>query len=108
MSGLIIQSQRHHPRRPRAGMSFVYVVVMFILLIGFVAFAVDLGRMRLARAQLSTATDASARAGAWQLPKHVDPKDRDAIVRQAAIDCAGKNTCLGTAIAVNSSNDIEL
>src|SRR3954453_18283413 len=56
------------PYQRRRGLSMLYVVVMLTALIGFVSMAVDVGRVRLARTQLQTATDASARAAADSLP----------------------------------------
>ena len=87
----------------RQGLSFLYVVVMMILLIAFVAFAVDVGRMRLARAQLQTAADAAARAGASALPypESADPFNR-------AVEIAALNKCLSDPIALDKVKDIEL
>src|SRR3954452_17184145 len=52
----------------RSGISMVLVVIMLVMLVGFVSLAVDIGRVRLARAELQTAADAGARSGAWSLP----------------------------------------
>jgi Flp pilus assembly protein TadG len=66
---------RYSPR-DRRGISLVLVGFALIVLVGFVSLAVDVGRLRLANAQLQTASDAAARAGAWSLP--YNPKVTDA------------------------------
>src|SRR4051812_45254210 len=52
----------------RRGFSIVYIPVILLLLIAFVAMAVDTGRIRLAKAQLQGASDAAALAGASGVP----------------------------------------
>jgi hypothetical protein len=63
-------ARRRHPRRPhpRRGLSIIYVGVFLLVLIGVVSLAVDVGRVRLARAQVQNATDAAAHAAARSLP----------------------------------------
>jgi hypothetical protein len=53
-------------------MAILYIGAILLLLIGFVSLAVDIGRVRLARAQVQTAADAAARAGAVSLPFNVN------------------------------------
>jgi hypothetical protein len=93
-------------QRQRRGLSILYVVVMMFLLIGFVAFAVDLGRMRLARSQLQTAADASARAGASGLPFIVKGNANPPFDRAKL--CAEKNICLSDAVSLNATADVQL
>ena len=50
--------------RARRGLSIIFVVIALVVLIGFVSLAVDVGRVRLAKAELQTAADAAALAGA--------------------------------------------
>src|SRR6188472_4275729 len=52
----------------RSGFSIIYIPLILLLLVAFVAMAVDTGRIRLAKAQLQGAADASARAGVSGLP----------------------------------------
>jgi hypothetical protein len=52
----------------RRGVSILFVIIFLVVLIAFVSLAVDIGRVRLARAELQTAADAAARAGARSLP----------------------------------------
>ncbi len=103
MNGIMMMLRQN--QRQRQGLSFLYVVVMMFLLIGFVAFAVDLGRMRLARSQLQTAADASARAGASGLPSIV--KNNANLPFDRAEYCAGLNKCLADAVALNPTADVE-
>src|SRR5437016_3039895 len=91
MSGAI----RDRRPRTRAGLSIIYVLILLVVLIAFVGFAVDVGRIRLARSQLQTAADAAARAGAAGLPA-------DKTIAYAT-DFAGKNQCLGAAVALDPS-----
>jgi Flp pilus assembly protein TadG len=53
----------------RRGVTLVLMAFMLTALIGSAAFAVDFGRMFMYRAQLHTASDAAALAGAWQILK---------------------------------------
>ncbi len=48
-------------RRPRRGVTLIYVTVMMSVLLGMAVYAVDVGRMRLAKADLQDASDAAAR-----------------------------------------------
>ena len=52
----------------RSGLSIIYVIILLVVLIAFVGFAVDVGRIRLVRSQLQTAAEAAARGtrtGSW-------------------------------------------
>jgi Flp pilus assembly protein TadG len=77
----------------RRGISIVLVGVVLIALIGFVSLAIDIGRVRLASAQLQAAADASARAGAWSLP--VGSQD----VIDETVYAASSNPCIDSATA---------
>lgn len=69
------QSQR------RRGATLVLICILMVVLIGMVAFAVDVGRMYLVRSQLQTAVDSGALAAALQLKE--DNDDVDAAVMAA-------------------------
>jgi hypothetical protein len=68
----------------------------------FVSIGVDMGRVRVSKNQLQTATDAAAFAGAMALPSadHTDATDR-------AVTVAGENFVDGTAVALQPANDIQ-
>jgi Flp pilus assembly protein TadG len=50
-------------RRQRRGTTLVLICLLMTLIVGMVAFAVDIGRMYLVRSQLQTAVDSGALAG---------------------------------------------
>src|SRR5262245_42275495 len=52
----------------RRGHSIIYFAFVLIAAFGIVSLAVDLGRVRVSRVQLSTAADAAAIAGVQKLP----------------------------------------
>jgi hypothetical protein len=87
--------------KQRRGFSIVYAGVAMIALFGLVSLAVDLGRVRMVHAQMQAATDASAFAGAIELPT----ADFTGI-EQAAIDVAAANHADQASVVVTSS-DIE-
>lgn len=65
----------------RRGVTLVLTAFMVTVLIGAAAFAVDFGRMYMYRSQLSSAADAAALAGIWQV-LHQEPLP-DSAVNQA-------------------------
>jgi hypothetical protein len=83
-----ISSCRRLPTR--RGLSIILVVVILTVLIAFVSLAVDVGRIRLARAQLQTDADAAARAGAWELPPSKSTQD----VIDQTLEAAAKNVVI--------------
>ena len=52
----------------RNGLSFVYVIIMMMAIIGVLSLSVDIGRIRVAKGQLQTASDAAAMGAAMTLP----------------------------------------
>lgn len=68
-------------RAKRRGATILLLVVVLTVLIGMVAFAVDLGRMYLVRSQLQTAVDAGALGATLQLKR--DDQDIDAAMERA-------------------------
>jgi Flp pilus assembly protein TadG len=85
----------------RRGFAAIYAVVALIALCGIVSLAVDFGRVQLAKSQLGTAADAAVRAAAVSLSNGV------AQARQDAVSVAAANLCDGTAVALDTSADIE-
>ena len=90
-----------HTLRVRHGISLIYVTVLMVVLIGFVSFAVDLGRLQLAKTQLQTATDAAARYGATGLNSGV------ATVKSMVVAAAAENQVDGSPLVIDPNNDIE-
>jgi Flp pilus assembly protein TadG len=56
-----------HPSQPRRGAMAIFAAVMLVVLLACVAFAVDLGYIIAARAEMQNAADSAALAGASQL-----------------------------------------
>lgn len=88
-------------RSARRGFAILWYSVVFLVLLGFVALAIDIGRVRLAKTELQTAADAAARAAAWHVRS-----DRDQ-ARQVALNIAARNLCRGLAVALDPAQDIE-
>lgn len=85
----------------RRGFIAIYTVVMLVVLLGFVSFSVDYGRVQLAKEQLQTAADAAARAAVSNLASGITT------VQNTAVSAAAANTCNGTAVAIDATNDVE-
>jgi Flp pilus assembly protein TadG len=84
----------------RHGVSVVYVAVAMWVLIGFCSLAVDMSRVRVAKTELENAIDAAARAAAFSSPSGVSA------VQTAAYGVAHANTADGTAVTIDSINDV--
>src|ERR1043166_6664404 len=87
--------------RRRAGMSILYLIGGMIVFIGFTSFAVDFGRVQVAKTELRRAADAAARAGAADL-------GTPSVAQQDAYDIALSNTCLGDPVTLDKPSDIEM
>lgn len=72
----------------RRGVVLVLTAVILIVMLGFVAFTVDVGLIQLTRTQLQAAADASALAGAMELSGTLDAATVRINARAAAIDIA--------------------
>jgi hypothetical protein len=53
--------------RQRKGATIIFAVIMMGVLVGMLAFAIDIGYLATSRAEAQRTTDAAALAGAWQL-----------------------------------------
>ncbi len=91
-------------RRPRRrGNTLVLTAVMMIVLMGMLAFALDLGYLYVTRTQMQRSADAAALAAAWELVDNeslVDSTDTlqsSEKARQKAVDYATRNPVLTTA-----------
>src|SRR2546421_3311535 len=87
--------------RSRSGHVILYLAVAIPVVVGFATFAVDYGRVQLAKSQLRMAADSAARAAATSLPNGVAAAQASAVAMGAA------NKCDGVDVAIDSSNDIE-
>ena len=96
-----------NPIRPsqscRRGAMLVVVAVSIIILIVAAVFSVDIAYMHMVRAELRTATDAAARAGAEVLSRTQDPNQ----AIQAALDIANQNIASGEGLVLDRS-DIQI
>ncbi len=78
-------------RTRRRGVAAILIVIMLPVLLGFAALAIDLGRMRVVRAELQNAADAGALAGVQDL--RAGPSAILA-ARTAALDYVSRNPVL--------------
>ncbi|HEX2973791.1 MAG TPA: pilus assembly protein TadG-related protein [Tepidisphaeraceae bacterium] len=105
-----MDSPTHRPRistpepSTRQGFAIIYVVLILVVLIGFVALGVDMGRLHLAKTELQVAADAAARAGAAKIPpQYGTPGDENqTAARSAATALANANNCEGTPVSPSS------
>jgi len=91
-------------------MTVIWMGLFFLLLLGFVSLAIDMGRLRLAREQLQTAADAGARAGATALPLADGQTDAGDKVQEAydrAEATSEANECLRVYVA-GAGNGVEV
>ena len=84
------------------GSALPYLAVGFVALIAVSSLAVDLGRVRLVKAELQLAADAAARHAVVGLP---DGGYR--IAQDRAVDAANDNKADGTPVNLNVNDDIE-
>ncbi|MEZ6094880.1 MAG: vWA domain-containing protein [Pirellulaceae bacterium] len=89
------RSMKRHLINRTGAMLPMFALVMVILFVA-VVFSVDVARMHVTRAELRTATDAAARAGAEALGR---TQDTNAAIA-AAIDVASRNQVAGRALTV--------
>lgn len=95
------------PGSARRGAVSVYVAVMFVVVLGMAALAIDIGMLYVARGELQRAADASALAGSWILIRDdrlVGGAQQDAVFAEARAEAAnyGQNN---PALYVNLSID---
>lgn len=87
-------------KQQRKGAMVVLVAVTFILLLIAAAFSFDVAYMHLTRAELRTATDAAARAGAEALARTQD----QSVATQAALDVAELNSVAGNRLTLDPAD----
>jgi hypothetical protein len=87
---------RHHSFR--AGLALIYLTVIVAVLFAFASLAVDFGRVQIARSQLQTVVDSSARYSAQAIAAGADA------VLDRCNTTAADNTIVGQTISFNSGN----
>lgn len=85
--------------RRKRGVVLLFVAICLMLLVGFVAMAVDVGYLYVIKARLQTTADAAATAAVTQLP------DTDAVLALAQ-EYAGKNMLSGVHGTVLAGSDV--
>src|SRR5947208_15691882 len=106
MSLKILCALPRQASNPRRGYSIVFLGLLMLGLFGLVSLAVDLGRVRVGRVQLSTAADAAAIAGVQKLPVPSVPQARQAAINVAAMNKAVQGTGGGTPVNLDANADI--
>lgn len=84
-------------RRRQHGVSIVYSVIILLAVVGTVSFAVDYGRVQIAKTQLRAAADSAARAAVADVGSITT-------VQNTAIQYAAANNCDGTAISITTAD----
>jgi Flp pilus assembly protein TadG len=111
MTPLPSQRRLGSPARRRGAIT-VLSATMTVVLLGMVAFAVDLGYVLSCKQELQRTADATALAACWEFGKELadgkTPADAINAARLAAIEYAGDNSVGGInpAINVNANNDV--
>src|SRR3954468_14703045 len=94
--------RNYRPRRAqRLGLGLIWAMVVMVALCAIASFAVDYGRVQLAKTELLRAADAAARAAVASIGKGVSA------AQTAAISTAAMNKCDGQPVTLIAS-DIEL
>lgn len=91
------------PGNSERGATFVFVAVMLVVLIGFAALVIDIGKLYKTRNELQNASDSAAHAGATALD---GTAQGIAVARERAKEYALLNNATGSAVAI-SDDDID-
>lgn len=89
---------KRQPIRTRRGTVLPLVVISLTALFGFVAIAIDLGLIVVARSQCQNAADSAALAGARTLNGDAAINNNYTAAQQAAVDAATSNSVLAAAV----------
>jgi Flp pilus assembly protein TadG len=101
---------RLHTKRTRKGNVLVLTAFLLIVMVAFIAFAVDLGYLQNARVEMQRSADAAAMAAAFELVDEdrlkgtPDMSDDIEAARSRAIQYAGLNPVCTTAPVVNANS----
>ena len=90
------------PQRKRRGAVLILLVIMLIPILIFVAFTVDMGYISLVQAELQSAADAAAMAGALELSN--GPQG----ARDGAVAMAANNPAASQPVTLDANADIAL
>jgi len=105
-----VEPRAHHAYGDpaRGGFAILYVGVILLAAFALVSLAVDMGRLRVARLQLSTAADAAAIAGVRQLPvvKHIEATTEAVVV--ASENTAIQGTGNAVTVTLQAASDVEI
>lgn len=99
---LISTTTKTTERPARRGVALAYTAVVMIVFFGFIALAIDAGRLLMASTELQTGADGGARAAIWRVPL-LDFEGAQSL----AVSTAAANEAAGQSIVVDSSADIE-
>jgi len=91
---------RNRPTR-RAGISAIYLLLVFTVLFAFTSLGVDLGRVQVVKTELQRAADAAARYGMSGLRTGVARAERN------AIEAARENNADGSPVVLRPDEDVE-
>jgi Flp pilus assembly protein TadG len=103
-------TKRWNKRPRRRGNIIVLSAIMMVMTAAFVAFAVDLGSLYVARCELQRAADAAALSAAWDLVDNSELAGTPDVLalenaaRTSAANFASKNTVLGCTLSVPTSD----
>src|SRR6184192_3864904 len=88
--------QQIREKRNRGGIALIYMILAMFVICAFISFAVDWGRVQLARTELQRTADSAARFGVTGIS--------DGTYLSKAIAAAYDNTCDGSTVVITSSN----
>lgn len=100
-----------HLRQPRKGTITILAAIMSIVLVGMIAFCVDLGYVLSAKEELQRSTDSAALAACWEFGQKLSKGNTTTVAgnyaRTTAAQYATLNRVTGSAMTLNSntSND---
>jgi Flp pilus assembly protein TadG len=100
MKALVAQLRNRKQQNQRKGAMVLFIAGALILLLIAAAFSLDVAYMHMVRAELRTATDSAARAGAETLAR---TQDRNAAV-QAALAAAAANEVAGQGLTLDPAD----
>lgn len=98
----------------RRGVTFAFVTVTLVVMLGMASLTVDVGMMYRARAEAQAAADSAALAGAWKLLDRGDlagaPDSTDEIAnaRVSAALLASHNTVVNDSVVVDGATDVTI
>ncbi len=97
-------SEVSHSRETQRGTAVVLVALVLVVLLGFAALAIDVGRLVVAKQELQVVADAAALAGAARLRQGMDVGP----TTQAAVDVGSGNAVLGESLTLDPDQDVQV